>query len=488
MESQGLTRHQLFVKTFKPTDATIFKSMEHFPETITHATYVPQPLSKFVKPGVKHLEEGFPTIKGDLRNFNFTSHYKDVYKKHLLHRVQPVGKHYSTIIMGDPGKRSETKTVYTASYPYLNLSSYRREPKKKDSKVLITSDVFKDCWTSTFKDDFKAHKIDLQGTSSKDMTRLQRATSDFQPKMNIQSVEDIPISMTQASFIPHPPSKLVIPKVSHLEEGFPTIQGDQRTLKFLSEYKDTYRKHLVQPVELAERHYSSVCMGNPAKGSETLTSYSSAYPQISVNSPVKPIYQNEVRPRYDYKERWTTCRDDFKPHTVEPIVLLKHHQRTSSLPFGTNKEQSGENIPLTTNNIFFSSNGSRPPVCLPDPDLMTKSNVYFGPESESKESYKPQETEQNIQQKVDQPQITTYPNSHILTGPDLGPKITITMADYKPKKITRQQPCESQIKTNFKFPLGDMNFSTTHKDDYIVRPLFPLPTPYDQRHSQVKLR
>lgn len=55
MESQGLTRHQLFAKTFKPTDATIFKSVEHFPETITHGSYVPQPLSKLVKCGAKHL-------------------------------------------------------------------------------------------------------------------------------------------------------------------------------------------------------------------------------------------------------------------------------------------------------------------------------------------------------------------------------------------------------------------------------------------------
>lgn len=38
-----------------------------------------------------------------------------------------------------------------------------------------------------------------------------------------------------------------------VEEGFPTIKGDLRALNFLSQYKDVYKKHLVQPVELAER-------------------------------------------------------------------------------------------------------------------------------------------------------------------------------------------------------------------------------------------
>lgn len=38
------------------------------------------------------VEEGFPTIKGDPRTFNFITQYKDAYKKHLHQRVQPVGK------------------------------------------------------------------------------------------------------------------------------------------------------------------------------------------------------------------------------------------------------------------------------------------------------------------------------------------------------------------------------------------------------------
>ncbi|XP_043986376.1 uncharacterized protein si:dkey-13m1.5 isoform X1 [Gambusia affinis] len=490
MESEELTRHQLFVKKFKPTDETIFKSVEHFPETITHASYVPKPLSKLVKCGVKHLEEGFPTIKGDPRAFKFTTEYEDVYKKHLHQRVQPVEKHYSTVNIGDPRKGSETKTMYRASYPKLNLSSFHREPKKKDNKVLNPSDVFNGPWSSIFKDDFRAHKVDLQGISSHKFTGLQRATSNFQPKIAVPSQQDIPISMTQASFIPHPPSKLVKPKVSHLEEGFPTIRGDQHDVNFLSQYRDAFRKHLVQPVELAERHYSSVCMGNPAKGSETETSYSWAFPQISVNSPVKPIIPDESRRRYDDKNTWATSRDDFKSHKVAPIVLAKRVQNVSSLPFvDTNKDQSREKIPFTTNSIFFShQNGSQPPMTLPDPDLITKSNVYFGPESVSKESYKPHKTEQNIQQEIEQPKVVTYPESNILTGPDLEPKITMTMADFKAKKITQQPQCESQQTTNLKFPLGDVSYNTSHKDEYITRPLFPRPAQYDQRYSQVKLR
>ncbi|XP_054904780.1 uncharacterized protein si:ch211-198o12.4 isoform X2 [Poeciliopsis prolifica] len=484
MESQGMSGRQLLVKKFKPTDTTIFKTMEDIPETVTHASYVPKPLSKLVRCGPKHLEEGFPTIKGDPRTFNFTTHYKDIFKKHLHQRVQPVRKHYSTVIIGDPEKGSETKTIYGESYPYLNLSSFHKQPKKKDNQVLNPSDVFNGSWISTFKDDFRGHKVDLQGISSQD-TSILRATSDFQPKLSVLTEQDFPISMTHASFIPHPPSKLVKPKVSHLEEGFPTIRGDLRALNFLSQYKDTFRRHFVQPIELAERHYSSVCMGDPAKSSEKQTSYSSAFPQISVNSPTKPIRQDELRRRYDYKNDWATSfREDFKPHRVEPIVQVNQVQKVSSLPF--DKERSAEDIPLTTNNIFYSSKGSQLPISLPDLDLITKSNVYFGPESESKESYK--KTEERIQQAVDQPKPVSYPKSYILTGPDLEPKISMTMADFKPKKITQQPQCESQRSTNFKFPLSDMSFSTNYKDDYIVRPLFPPPTPFDQRHSNVKLR
>lgn len=58
-------------------------------------------------------------------------------------------------------------------------------------------------------------------------------------------------------------------------------------------------------------------------------------------------------------------------------------------------------------------------MTLPDPDLITKSNVYFGPESVSKESYKPHKTEQNIQQEIEQPKVVTYPESNILTGPGM---------------------------------------------------------------------
>ncbi|KAK5599526.1 hypothetical protein CRENBAI_019966 [Crenichthys baileyi] len=271
---------------------------------------------------------------------------------------------------------------------------------------------------------------------------LRPSVTSFQPaNTKIQSVERVPESTTHATFIPHPLSPLVKAKVKHLEDGFPTIKGDPSPFTFVSQYSDTFKRLMGQPAQPVEKHCSSVCMGNPAKSTQRKTTYTASYLQPSV------------------------CRGD------------------------TDKERNAERMSVTTNKFFFSDPiGPYSLLCLPDPDMITKSQVQFGPTSPSGQSYTTTTSEQYSKKEGCQAKPAINPRSNILSGPEHGPHISTSMAEYIPLKSSKQGMCQTQQKTNLKFPLSKTHFSTTHSEDYTAKPLILQRSACDQFCSHFMLK
>ncbi|XP_047231654.1 uncharacterized protein LOC124874360 [Girardinichthys multiradiatus] len=321
---------------------------------------------------------------------------------------------------------------------------------------------------------------------------LRPSVTSFQPtNAKIQSVERFPESTTHATFIPHPLSPLVKAKVKHLEDGFPTIKGDPRTFSFLSQYNDTFKRLMGQPAQPVEKHCSSVCIGNPTKSTQRETTYTASYLQPPVCRPQQTKDQLVFKPRNFYKDCWTTTfREDFKSHKHEPVVQVQTSRNVTSVSRGdTDKERNAERMSVTTNKFFFSDPiGPYSLLCLPDPDMITKSQVHFGPTSPSGQSYTTTTSEQYNKKEGGRAKPAINPRSNILSGPEHGPHISTSMADYIPLKSSKQGMCQTQQKTNLKFPLSKTHFSTTHSEDYTAKPLILQRSARDQFCSHFMLK
>ncbi|XP_021162964.1 uncharacterized protein LOC105938300 isoform X2 [Fundulus heteroclitus] len=291
------------------------------------------------------------------------------------------------------------------------------------------------------------------------------------PNRKIQLVERVPESPAQASFIPHPVSPSV--KVKHLEDGSPTIKGDPRLSNFVSHYNDTFKRHIVQPTQPVQKPSSSIRMGCPGKSSERKTTYKTMYCQPVVCRSEKVKNELVHKPTPVYQDSWTTTfRDSFKSHKPEPIVHVKQEKNVSSFPRGdTDKKRNAERMSFTTNKFFFSDEGTYSRLCLPDPDLITKSRVQFGPSSLSDQIYRTTTSEQYSIKKAERPKPVVYPKSNILSGPKHEPYISTSAADYIPLNISKPRQCQTQQKTSIKFPLSVAHFSTTNREHFTAKPL-----------------
>ncbi|XP_073332591.1 uncharacterized protein [Pagrus major] len=89
------------------------QQVEKTPESTNQASFTPQHGSPVVKATVKHLEEGFPTIKGDGCHRNFVSQYGNTYQGAWSRAAQPVEKTSTTTHFR---VKCEIKILHSKSY------------------------------------------------------------------------------------------------------------------------------------------------------------------------------------------------------------------------------------------------------------------------------------------------------------------------------------------------------------------------------------
>ncbi|XP_026179263.1 uncharacterized protein LOC117152616 [Mastacembelus armatus] len=132
------------------------EQVEKHPESTNKATFTPHHVSPVIKATVKHLEEGFPTIKGDKRHCSFVSQCNNTFRGAWGRAAQPVHKHCSSVALGDVVKIVERETSYTASF---TQPTFRRNTPVVKEHLKINFGNFKDSWSSTSKETFCYHKL-----------------------------------------------------------------------------------------------------------------------------------------------------------------------------------------------------------------------------------------------------------------------------------------------------------------------------------------
>ncbi|XP_028443958.1 uncharacterized protein LOC114561975 isoform X2 [Perca flavescens] len=145
--------------------------VEKLPESTNKASFTLHRRCPVVKATAKHLEEGFPTIKGDRRGHSFVSHYNNTFqgawstvakpvekrRRFLrIHRQTDSGQH-SSVTMGDPVKIVERETTHAASFSWPTVC---RPAVVKERLKLNLGNISKDLWSSTSREAFCHHKLD----------------------------------------------------------------------------------------------------------------------------------------------------------------------------------------------------------------------------------------------------------------------------------------------------------------------------------------
>nr|XP_019953890.1 PREDICTED: uncharacterized protein LOC109636561 [Paralichthys olivaceus] len=178
--------------------------MEELPESTNRSTFTPHHSPPIVKATAKHLE-GFPTIKGDERHCNFVSHYKDTFQGAWSRAAQPVDKHSSSVIMGDPVKIVERETTHSASF---SRPTACRPGVVKESVKLHLGNFSKTSWSSTSKEAYCYHKLGapvVLTRKNKNSSSLPRGDTD-----TIRNRERMSVTTNRVSFTDPPPAERLV--------------------------------------------------------------------------------------------------------------------------------------------------------------------------------------------------------------------------------------------------------------------------------------
>ncbi|XP_040895693.1 uncharacterized protein LOC121183007 [Toxotes jaculatrix] len=326
-------------------------------------------------------------------------------------------------------------------------------------------------------------------TDPREVTFLTTQSQNFKPQhfqapptpfrlteaiKKIQQVEKFPDSTSKATFTPHYGVPVVKATVKHLEEGFPTIKGDERHHSFVSQYSNTFQGAWSRAAQLEKKH-SSVSMGDPVKIVERETTHAASFRQPTACSPPVVKERSKLNLGNFSKDSWSsTSKEAFCYHKLgDPVVLTRRNKNSSSLPRGdTDTSRNKERMSVTTNRISFSEvNHTEPPVYVSGPDLRTKSHVQFSPPCLSGLYYTTTAKEHYGKKDREQAKPAIQLPGKILSGPESGPSVSTTKTDFLPLKACKQTPCLSMKRSHIRFPLAKPYFSTTHSEHYTAKPL-----------------
>lgn len=289
----------------------------------------------------------------------------------------------------------------------------------------------------------------------------------------VQHVEKTPTSTHQDSYTP--PDRSSVTKCTSLcpDPRIPTIKGDGLPRSYETHYNSTFQGIPVREAVTVKKHSSSVVTGDKERIVERQTTHAASFTKPGVYSPPVPKELPKFNLGHTSTNTWLcTSKETFCAHKTDPVVHVKKYKNFSSVPEGDmDPTRARERTSHTTSRISYTN---MKPRKRPESDtgLTTKSNVHFSPArlhasyytSSNKEDYRYIKKED-----AERPRPANFLPSHILSGPENGPNLTIAQTDFIPLASCKTTPSLSQQTTNIKFPVADQLYSTTHSEDYTAK-------------------
>lgn len=282
--------------------------------------------------------------------------------------------------------------------------------------------------------------------------------------------EKLPLSTQQESYTP-PSSSVDRPSALGPDPSIPTTKGDRCLHSYESHYKCMFDpKPLTQDQTVVKgRYVSAVSLGDKEKICERQTTHSASFPRPKVYS--SPVLKQTPHFHLGHSstQSWScTSREAFCPHTAaEPVMHVRRNGNQSCVPKGDMDPQRVQERMSQT--ISSTSYATMKPVKRPETDagLMTRSNVCFSPASLQSSYYSTTNTEHYSDRgQVERPRPAHHVPSGILSGPDQGPNLTVTQADFLPLPVNKAELSSSQYMTSIRFPVAAQLYTTTNNEAY----------------------
>ncbi|KAL7397247.1 hypothetical protein ABVT39_019155 [Epinephelus coioides] len=292
--------------------------VETLPESTSKASFTPHHHCPVVKAASKHLEEGFPTIKGDRRHQRFASEYNDTFQGAWTRAAKPVEKP-SSVALGDPAKIVERETTHAASFIRPTVCRYR-PPVVKEPLKLDLGKFSKDLWLSTTRETFGHHNLGdpvVVMRRNRNSSSLPKGDTDSRRNKERMSVTTNSISFSD-SHTERPVYVLGADLMtnSHVQFSPPCLSG----LYYTTTAKEHYSKQDGERARPAIQLPSNILSGpgHKWKSSTTKTDYIPL--KVCRQTPCPSMQGSNIRFPLDRQHYSTTHSKDY---TAKPLIMQR---------------------------------------------------------------------------------------------------------------------------------------------------------------------
>ncbi|XP_044056382.1 uncharacterized protein si:dkey-13m1.5 [Siniperca chuatsi] len=294
------------------------QQVDKIPESTNKASFIPHHGSHVVKATAKHLEEGFPTIKGDRRHRNFVSQYNKTFLGAWSRAAQSVEKHTSSVAMGDPVKIAERETTNVASFSRPTVCS---PPVVKERLKLNLGNFSKDSWSCTSREAFCYHKLGdpvILTRGNQNFSSLPKGDTDMRRNKDRMSTTTNRISFSDLNHTEcpvHVPGPDLMTK-SHVQFSPPYLSGLYYTTTTKEHYSKQDRERARPVIQLP-----SNILSGPEHGLSLSTTKSDYLPLKTCRQiPCLSQQRTNIRFPLDHQHFSTTHSEDY---TAKPFILQR---------------------------------------------------------------------------------------------------------------------------------------------------------------------
>ncbi|XP_076581947.1 uncharacterized protein LOC143317992 [Chaetodon auriga] len=298
-------------------DIKKIQQVEKLPQSTSKASFTPHHGCPVVKAMVKHLEEGFPTIKGDGQHCSFVSQYSNTFQGAWSSAAQSVEKHTSSVAMGDPEKIAERETTNAASFKRPTVC---RPLVVKEHLKLNLGNSCEDSWSSTSREAFCYHKLGecpvVLTKRNPNSSSLPRGDTDRKRNKERMSVTTNRISFSDLNHTENPvyvPKPELITK-SHVQFSPSCLSG----LYYTTTAKEHYSKQDGEPARPAMQLPSNILSG-PEHGLSLSTTKTDYIPLKTCRQTASLAQQrSNIRFPLVHQHFGTTHSEDY---TAKPLIM-----------------------------------------------------------------------------------------------------------------------------------------------------------------------
>uniref|UniRef100_A0A3B4U4D7 Si:dkey-13m1.5 n=1 Tax=Seriola dumerili TaxID=41447 RepID=A0A3B4U4D7_SERDU len=289
------------------------QQVEKLPKSTYKATFNPHRGSPVVKPTVKHLEEGFPTIKGDGRYQSFVSQYNTTFQGARGKAAHPVYKH-SSVVMGDPVKIVERETTHTGSFSWPTTYS---PPVVKERLKFKLGNFSKDSWSSTTKQTFCHHKLGdpvVLTKRNRNSSSLPKGDTDASRNKERMSVTTNRICFSDLNLTGHPVS---VPGPDLMTKSHVFSQPNLSGLYYTTTAKEHYSKKDGEQARPAIQLPSNILSGQEPGVSLSTTKADFLPLKTCKQTPFQSQQTSNIRFPLA-KQHFSTTHNEF--YTAKPLI------------------------------------------------------------------------------------------------------------------------------------------------------------------------